>query len=85
MILSFHLHIMNQIFETSHLLFNPKGMSENSKKVKLFLYKPWRPLGLREVEVPTFLDIRLTDGGKVVSPTCQPLFTPRKFPGTHFC
>jgi hypothetical protein len=24
------------------------------------------------------------DGGKVVSPTCRPLFTPRKIPGTHF-
>jgi hypothetical protein len=37
--------------------------------VKLSLYRPWRPLGLREVEAPTFSDIRLTDGGKVVSPT----------------
>jgi hypothetical protein len=36
-------------------------------KVKLSLYRPWRPLGLREVEAPTFSDIRLTDGGKVVS------------------
>jgi hypothetical protein len=54
-------------------------------KVKLSLYRPWRPLGLREVEAPTFLDIRLTDGGKVLSPTRQPLFTPRKIPGTHFC
>jgi hypothetical protein len=27
----------------------------------------------------------LTDGGEVVSPTRQPLFTPRKIPGTHFC
>jgi hypothetical protein len=54
-------------------------------KVKLSLYRPWRPLGLREVEAPTFSDIRLTDGGIVVSPTRQPLFTPRKVPGTHFC
>jgi hypothetical protein len=54
-------------------------------KVKLSLYRPWRPLGLREVEVPTFSDIRLIDGGKVVSPMCRPLFTPRKIPGTHFC
>jgi hypothetical protein len=54
-------------------------------KVKLSLYRPWRPLGLREVEVLTFSDVRLTDGGKVVSPTRRPLFTPRKFPGTHFC
>jgi hypothetical protein len=33
---------------------------------------------LREVEALTFSDIRLIDGGKVVSPTCRPLFTPRK-------
>jgi hypothetical protein len=39
-----------------------------------------------ENEAPTFsLDNRLTDGGKVVSLTRQPLFTPRKIPGTHFC
>jgi hypothetical protein len=54
-------------------------------KVKLSLYRPWRPLGLREVEAPTFSDIRHTDGGKVVSPTLRPLLTPRKIPGTHFC
>jgi hypothetical protein len=30
------------------------------------------------------LDNRLTDGGKVVSLTRQPPFTPRKIPGTHF-
>jgi hypothetical protein len=30
-------------------------------KVKLSLYRPWRPLGLREVEAPTFTDIRHTD------------------------
>jgi hypothetical protein len=50
---------------------------------KVSLYR-WRPLGLREVESPTFSDIRLIDGGKVVSPTRRPRFTPRKFPGTHF-
>jgi hypothetical protein len=38
-------------------------------KVKLSLYRPWRPLGLQEVEALTFSDIRLIDGGKVVSPT----------------
>jgi hypothetical protein len=54
-------------------------------KVKLSLYKPWRPLVLREVEVPTFSDIWLTVDGKVVSPRRRSLFTPRKIPGTHFC
>jgi hypothetical protein len=34
---------------------------------------------LREVEAPTFSDIWLIDGGKVVSPRRRPLFTPRKF------
>jgi hypothetical protein len=47
-------------------------------KVKCSLYRPWRPLGLREIEAPTFSDIRLKDGGKVVSPTRRPLFTPRR-------
>jgi hypothetical protein len=45
--------------------------------ILLSLYTPWRPLGLREVEAPTFSDIRLTDGGKVVSLMRWPLFTPR--------
>jgi hypothetical protein len=54
-------------------------------KVMLSLYRPWRPLGLPEVEVPTFSDIRLTDGGKVVSPTPRPLFTTRKISSTYFC
>jgi hypothetical protein len=54
-------------------------------KVNFSLYMPWRPLGFREVEDPTFSDIRLIDGGKVLSPTRRPLFTPRKIPGTHFC
>jgi hypothetical protein len=37
-----------------------------------------RPLKLREVEAPTFSDIRLTDGGKVMSPTRWPLFYSQK-------
>jgi hypothetical protein len=37
-----------------------------------------RPLGLREVEAPTFSDIQLTDGGTVVSPTSRPHFTPHE-------
>jgi hypothetical protein len=37
------------------------------------------------MRLPHFLDIRLTDGGKVVSPICRPPFTPRKIPGTHVC
>jgi hypothetical protein len=38
--------------------------------------RPWRPIGLWEVEASTFsLDNRLTDGGKVVSLTRRPPFT----------
>jgi hypothetical protein len=48
-------------------------------KVKLSLYRAWRPLGLREVEALTFSDIRLTDCGKVVSPTRRPLLPPGNF------
>jgi hypothetical protein len=59
--------------------------TELSVKVKLSLYRPWRPLGLREVEAPTFSDIRLIDVGKVVSLTRRLLFTPMMIPGTHFC
>jgi hypothetical protein len=33
---------------------------------------------LREVEAPTFSDIRFTEGGKVVSPKRRPLFTPQE-------
>jgi hypothetical protein len=51
---------------------------------KFSLYRLWRPLGLWEVKAPTFSDIRLIGGGKVVSPTRRPLFTPRKIPGNSF-
>jgi hypothetical protein len=51
----------------------------------MFLHGLWRPLGLREVEAPTFSDIWLVDGGKVASPTRLLLFTPRMIHGTHFC
>jgi hypothetical protein len=42
------------------------------------------------LRIPHCLDSRLIDGGKVVSPTHQPHFTPRKhyyfnISGTHFC
>jgi uncharacterized protein (DUF927 family) len=33
-------------------------------------------LKLHIQRLPNFLDKRLTDGGKVVSPTCRPIFTP---------
>jgi hypothetical protein len=52
---------------------------------KVFPAQAVETLGLREVEAPTFSDIRLTDGGKVVNPTRRPLFTTRKISGIHFC
>jgi hypothetical protein len=42
------------------------------------------PYGCETLRLPHFLDNRLTDGGEV-SLTRRPLFTPRNFPGTHFC
>jgi hypothetical protein len=51
---------------------------ECNSKVKFSLYRPWRSLVLRAVEAPTFSDIRLRNGGKIVSPTRRPFFTPRK-------
>jgi hypothetical protein len=48
------------------------------KVVNLSPYRPWRPLGLRKFEAPTYSDIRLIDGGKVVSPKRWPLFTPQE-------
>jgi hypothetical protein len=49
------------------------------KKGKYPCNRPRRPIGLWDVEAPTFsLDNRLTDGGKVVSLTRWPPFTPQE-------
>jgi hypothetical protein len=45
---------------------------------------PWRPIGLRAVEAPTFPKRSLTDGSEVVGLMHLPPFTPRKIPDTHF-
>jgi hypothetical protein len=76
-----HIILCEYVFTCSICWF----MNKVKVKIKLSLYRPWRPLGLREVEAPTFTDIWLTVGGKIVSLTHRPLFTPRKIPGTHFC
>jgi hypothetical protein len=57
---------------------------KSKKKIKLSPNTPWRLIGLWDVKD------RLIDGGKVVSPTHQPHFTPQKHyffyvSGTHFC
>jgi hypothetical protein len=60
------------------MLHNPRTGVRFLVKQSYPCNRPWRPLGLREVEAPTFSDIRLTDGCKCVSPTSPSLFTPRK-------
>jgi hypothetical protein len=52
---------------TVAILFSRRVMQDYGSvgiKVKLSLYRPWRTLGMQEVETPTFSGIRLTDGGK---------------------
>jgi hypothetical protein len=44
-------------------------------KGKVIPVQAWRPLVLRKVEAPIFSDIRLIDGGKVVSPRRLHLIT----------
>jgi hypothetical protein len=46
--------------------------------------KPWRPMGLCDVQVRTFLDNRLTDCDEVVCLMSRPRFTVRNIPGTYF-
>jgi hypothetical protein len=55
------------------------------KKSKVIPIEDLDSLSVARVDAPTFSDIRLIDGGKVVSPTHRPLFTPRKVPSTHLC
>jgi hypothetical protein len=65
------------------------GIIEMSKK-SYPRNRPWRPIGCKMLKIPHCLDNRLTSGGKVVSPTHPPHFTPQKHyyfyaSGTHFC
>jgi hypothetical protein len=61
-------------------VFGPSECRDKVKvKVKLSPYRPCRPLGLCEVEARTFSDLRLTDGGKVVSRTRRPPLPPGNF------
>jgi hypothetical protein len=48
-------------------------------KVKLSLYRPWRPLGLREVEAPTFSDIRLKMVARLSALRAGRFLTPERF------
>jgi hypothetical protein len=65
------LSLIVSYFSCSHdNLYNKKSYPCN---------RPWRPIGLWDVGAPTFsLDSRLTDGGKVVSLTRRPPFSPQE-------
>jgi hypothetical protein len=63
---------------TLHETGNPFGLRICKVKVKFSLYRPWRPLWLREVEAPTFSDIRLIDGGQGCQPYAPATFHPQE-------
>jgi hypothetical protein len=47
------------------------------KKVKISLLQAMEAHRVERLRLPHYLDKRLIDGGKVVSPTRRPHFTPR--------
>jgi hypothetical protein len=47
--------------------------------------RPWRPIGLWDVDARHFRDSFLTGRGVIMSPKRLPPFTPRKIHGTYFC
>jgi hypothetical protein len=51
-------------------------------KVKLSLYRPWRPLGLRQVEAPTIFRHSAHRWREGFQPYAPAAFYPL---GTHFC
>jgi hypothetical protein len=53
-------------------------------KVKLFLEQAVKVYRIEMSRLPHFLGNRLRDGGKFVSLTRLPPFTPTKIPVTHF-
>jgi hypothetical protein len=59
-------------------LFEPTGKKINAKANRL-----WRPIGLWDVEAPTFQDNRFTDDGEIVSLRRRPHFSSRKIPSAH--
>jgi hypothetical protein len=69
----------------------PYGPPRPVKGIVLLYFRnrPWRPIGLRDVEDPHCLDSWVADGGKVVTLTHQQRSTPRKHyfsdAGTRFC
>jgi hypothetical protein len=54
-------------------------MGEGKGKYKDIPVQAVETLGMREVEAPTFSNIRLIDGGKVVSPMSGRFLPPGRF------
>jgi hypothetical protein len=62
-----------------------RGSNHSNGKGKAIPVQAVEAFRAARVEAPTFSDIQLTVGCKIVSPMHRPLFTPTKIPGTHFC
>ena len=70
---------VNEKYFLEHLDINGRW------KDKAVLLQAWSgPEGSRKLRFPDFMKTA-QDGGKVVSLTYRPLFTPGNSPGTHFC
>jgi hypothetical protein len=86
-----HLSLISQIIFSNkpnfQTIFYPWHYLEQLKKGLSYpCNKPWKPVGLLDVEASTFcLGNWLTDGVEVVSFTHRPPFTAKKIPGTYFC
>jgi hypothetical protein len=86
------LHLRTEtepVSETMCVLVSRISDNEQIPKIQWFWVKrvsgkPAVPWGFVTLRVPHYLDNRLKDGGKVISVTRRPPFTPRKIPGTHF-
>jgi hypothetical protein len=70
------------VLQTHHRQFISQYSERATFNIKRQSYRcnmPWRPIGLWDVEAPTFsLDNRLTDGGEVVSLTRRPPLYPQE-------
>jgi hypothetical protein len=77
-----HARVLCNLKTSATALFSDENFEvllNLSTVVKGKRYRPWRPLGLLEVEAPTFSDTRLIDCGKVISPTHRPGLEPATF------